>query len=205
MGIQYNYVAGYTHILSGDVTLSEVNYENFTSEMLNDLIKTILTLEGYNEEISKKTTGDTRVGNLYIIKWNDDSTCAKLYKIITTPGYIYNTKKETLIYSFFFTKVYNDGYFPSLIIPDDESEVEEVHQEIVVQPSPKILNFVDELKKRLEQRKSDTFVENHVDTVSPSKPEFLLELEQEINLRQIRAKKRDRKIARKKQKRLSKL
>lgn len=174
MGIQYNYVAGYTDMLSGETLLSEANYENFNDIMLKNLIiDPLLVKEGIKE---------------YKLIWNEDKSCAKLFKDVKVLGYIYNSYKETLIYSFFFTRVYKEGHCGSMEIEDDisVSEVEE-------------MSFIEELKNTLKNKKPvQIFVE---ETKPIVKTDFLVELQEEINMRKLREKTRDRKISRKRSRR----
>lgn len=170
MGVQYNYVAGYTDILLGETILSEANYDIFTDIMLNNLFIQPLILKENIED--------------YKIVWNDDKTCAKLYKNLKIPGYIYNSYKETLLYSFFFTRIYKEGYCGSLEIEDDVS-VSDVEE----------LSFLDDLKNTLKNKKP---VKIFIEEKKPeSKTEFLEELQEEIDLRKMRKKTRDRKLIRK--------
>jgi hypothetical protein len=177
MGVGFNYVAGYTDILSGETILSEANYDKFTDIMLDDLlIKPLILKEGLEN---------------YRIEWNGDKSCARLYKNIKILGYFYNSFKETLLYSFFFTRIYKEGHCGSIEIEDDisVSDFEE-------------LGFLDELKKTLKNKKP---VKVFVEEVKPQvKTDFLLELQEEINMRSLREKTRDRKITRKKLRRAKK-
>lgn len=177
MGIQYNYVAGYTDMLSGETVLSEANYDTFTDIMLNNfIIKPLLLKEGIEN---------------HKLVWNDDKSCAKLYKNVKVLGYIYNSYKETLLYSFFFTRIYKEGYCGSIEIEDDisVSDVEEI-------------SFLEELKETLKNKKP---VQMFVEEVKPEvKTDFLVELQEEINMRNLREKTRNRKITRKRSRRAKK-
>jgi hypothetical protein len=177
MGIQYNYVAGYTDMLSGETILSEANYDNFNDDMLKNLIiNPVLIKQGLEG---------------YRLSWSDDKSSVRLYKNVKVLGYIYNSYKETLLYSFFFTRVYTEGHCASLEIDDviSVSDVEEI-------------SFLDELKNTLKNKKQvKPFVEEEKPVV---KTDFLVELQEEINMRKMREKTRDRKITRKRNRRAKK-
>ena len=175
MGVEYNYIAGYTDILTGETTVCEANYDKFDFECLERMIIKPLILR------------DSLID--YRIEWNEDKSSAKLFKNTKLGGYIYNSYVEKMIYSFFFTRIYNDGFLPSLII-EDESEVEEI-------------NFLDELKKKIKERKPKEII---FDEPKPlPKTNFLAELQEEINMRKLREKTRERKITRKRNRRAKKI
>jgi hypothetical protein len=174
MGIEYNYVVGYTDILTGETTLCEANYDTFNSELLEkNLINPLIVRDSLVD---------------YRIEWNDDKSSAKLFKNTKLGGYIYNSYVEKLIYSFFFTRVYNEGFCASLVI-EDESEIEEV-------------NFLEELKKKIKDRKPTKIIFDEPKPIP--KTDFLAELQEEINMRKMREKTRDRKITRKRNRRAKK-
>lgn len=178
MGVQYNYVAGYTDILSGETVLSEANYDNFTDIMLKKLIiNPLLSKEGLEN---------------YKLVWNDDKSSAKLYKNVKVVGYIYNSYKETLIYSFFFTRVYKEGYCGSLELEEDDASISDIEE----------MSFIQELTQTLKNKKPvQIFVEEEKPVI---KTDFLVELQEEINMRKSREKTRDRKISRKRSRRAKK-
>lgn len=198
MGIEYNYITGYTDILLGNTTISEVNYDFFDSDILqDDVIQKILRKEGYTGDITKD---QTKFGN-FLLEWSEDKTSAKLYKNITYTGYIFNQTKKIFIYSFFYTRVYNKGFFPCINFDD---EILEEEQQVIVEPVPVTAidnDFLTELKSKFKNREP---IDLEPKEKEVEKTEFLIDLEKEIDLRKQRAKKREKKLAAKRRKRESK-
>lgn len=208
MGNDYVYVVGYTSMITGEIILDDTNHTTFNNEMLyNEVIKPILVKEGCTQKIVKLTHGKNLLTNGFSIECNSDMSKAILSKDIVSKGYLYNSKKETMLYSFFFHRVYNEGSYPFRKIEEGEfSETEEIEEEELVNVvyAPSRSDLIQELKFKLKNRKVVNFLDHDKET-QVEKSDFLNELEQEVNVRRSRADRRERKIMKKRQQRKSKI
>jgi hypothetical protein len=129
-------------------------------------------------------------------------------------GYIYNSKKQELLYSFFFEKMSEEGtQQPQEEFVEEEQsvieEIEEVESKIVeeiekVKEEIKKPDFIEELTIKLSE-KTEREVYQEPQEQPPVKTEFQLELEKEVDLREKRKKTREIKLQKKKERRTRKL
>ena len=171
MGI---YVYGYTDLIGINTKVYEARENSFENDKLYDIIiSSVLKDCGYNSNTKLK---DNVVVDGFRLIFNENG--AVLLKEDVSRGYIYNSKKEKPLYSFFYKKV----------------TVED----------PK-LNFIDELKMKISSRPVDIpFFKFDITKTEPEeeKVPFQVELEKEINMRRSRASKRIKKLDSKRKKRL---
>jgi hypothetical protein len=176
MGI---YVYGYTDLLNFETKVYEVKEASFNNETLYDIVISNTLKEcSYNSKNKLSEMGNDG----FRLVFTDSG--AVLFKEKISRGYIYNSKKEQAIYSFFYKEIKN-----------------ETVEDVVELSDPK-LTFLNELKMKIQSRPIDIPIFKMNIEDEQEKTPFQIDLEKEINMRRSRATKRTRKIELKRKKRL---
>jgi hypothetical protein len=203
----YIYVTGYTEFKNGQTCIDEMKYNAFNQDtFFLVVVKPILENLGcYNEGIVLNA-GVVPLVNGYYLECNSDMTRITINRELTNRGYIYNTKKRSILYSCFVHKMDNEG---NGLRPrkeeEDLSDIEEIFTEPInipaVKSAPSRICFVEELKVKLEARKMAKQQTIDIMPKIEEMSEFQEELIDEIKLRRNRSVRREQKIMLKRKRR----
>jgi hypothetical protein len=195
------YISGFTNISTGEVVIDSKYYDLYNmDELYFQLVKPILHQLGVTIEDRYLSEALCKLPKEYKMDVDVNLNRILLKRESIKAGYIYNSKKETILYSFFFEKVSEEGNVTCDAVPPSVvSEIEEIEKQIVNE-----ITFINELKEKIKEPVTREIYEEPSE-VAPVKTQFQIELEKEVDLREQRKKVRDRKINKKKEKRARRL
>jgi hypothetical protein len=209
------YISGFTNIATGQTIIDNKYHETYSiDDLYVNLIKP--TLFNHGVVLTEKFLAEAlcKLPKEYKMEVDMLKNRVLLKREAVKAGYIYNSKKQELLYSFFFEKVTEQGIqqTPEEIVEESQSvieEIEEVESKIVeeiekVNEEIKKPDFIEELTIKLSE-KTEREVYQELLEQPPVKTEFQLELEKEVDLREKRKKTRETKLQKKKERRTRKL
>jgi hypothetical protein len=209
------YISGFTNIATGQTTIDNKYHETYSiDDLYVNLIKP--TLFNHGVVLTEKFLAEAlcKLPKEYKMEVDMLKNRVLLKREAVKAGYIYNSKKQELLYSFFFEKISEEGIQQT---PEEAQsvieEIEEVESKIVEEikkVESKIIeeikkpDFIEELTIKLGE-KTEREVYQEPQEQPPVKTEFQLELEKEVDLREKRKKTRETKLQKKKERRTRKL
>jgi hypothetical protein len=209
------YISGFTNIATGKTIIDNKYHETYSiDDLYVNLIKP--TLFNHGVVLTEKFLAEAlcKLPKEYKMEVDMFKNRVLLKREAVKAGYIYNSKKQELLYSFFFEKMSEEGtQQPQEEFVEEEQsvieEIEEVESKIVeeiekVKEEIKKPDFIEELTIKLSE-KTEREVYQEPQEQPPVKTEFQLELEKEVDLREKRKKTREIKLQKKKERRTRKL
>lgn len=217
------YISGFTNIATGQTIIDDKYHETYSiDDLYVNLIKP--TLFNHGVVLTEKFLAEAlcKLPKEYKMEVDMLKNRVLLKRESIKAGYIYNSKKQELLYSFFFEKMSEEGTQQQAeeITEEEEQsvieEIEEVESKIITEienvveskEEPKDIkilpDFIEELTIKLNE-KTEREVYQEPEEKPPVKTEFQLELEREVDLREKRKKTRETKILKKKERRARKL
>jgi hypothetical protein len=209
------YISGFTNIATGKTIIDNKYHETYSiDDLYVNLIKP--TLFNHGVVLTEKFLAEAlcKLPKEYKMEVDMFKNRVLLKREAVKAGYIYNSKKQELLYSFFFEKVTEQGIqqTPEEIVEEEQSEIEEIEEvesKIVekiekVNEEIKKPDFIEELTIKLSEKTEREVYQEPLEQPLV-KTEFQLELEKEVDLREKRKKSRETKLQKKKERRTRKL